>query len=121
LEKKDEVVANTIWRFLELRGYLHPNHQHTIQGKALYMALKEAKVNDKLQESLLLVIEMLRMGCLHSNWFGGRTWTGTAHLGTEDDKRNMLLVMRVLSILPLTFKVSELSILNQNKLFYNVR
>ncbi|PLW11679.1 hypothetical protein PCANC_01164 [Puccinia coronata f. sp. avenae] len=104
LEKKDEVVANTIWRFLELRGYLHPNHQHTIQGKALYMALKEAKVNDKLQESLLLVIEMLRMGCLHSNWFGGRTWTGTAHLGTDEDKRNMLLVMRVLSIVPLSFK-----------------
>lgn len=70
------------------------------------MALKEAKVNDKLQESLLLVIEMLRMGCLHSNWFGGRTWTGTAHLGTDEDKRNMLLVMRVLSIVPLSFKVS---------------
>ncbi|CAH7686379.1 temperature dependent protein affecting M2 dsRNA replication-domain-containing protein [Phakopsora pachyrhizi] len=104
LEKKDEVVANTIWRFLELRGYLNPNHQHTIQGKALYMGLKESKVNDKLQEPLFLVIEMLRMGCLHSNWFGGRTWTGTAHLGTEEDKRNMLLVMRVLSIVPLSFK-----------------
>ncbi|MBW0531743.1 hypothetical protein O181_071458 [Austropuccinia psidii MF-1] len=104
LEKKDEVVANTIWRFLELRGYLHPNHQHTSQGKALYTALKEAKVNDKLQEPLLLVIELLRMGYLHPNWFGGRTWTGTAHLGTEEDKRNMLLVMRVLSIVPLSFK-----------------
>lgn len=104
LEKKDEVVANTIWRFLELRGYLHSNHQHTIQGKALYLGLKESKVNDKLQEPLLLVIEMLKMGCLHSNWFGGRTWTGTAHLGSEDDKRNMLLVMRVLSIVPLSFK-----------------
>lgn len=23
LEKKDEVVANVIWRFLELRGYVH--------------------------------------------------------------------------------------------------
>ncbi|KAG0149211.1 hypothetical protein CROQUDRAFT_39979 [Cronartium quercuum f. sp. fusiforme G11] len=104
LEKKDEVVANTIWRFLELRGYLQSNHQHTIQGKALYLGLKESKVNDKLQEPLLLVIEMLKMGVLHSGWFGGRTWTGTAHLGTDDDKRNMLLVMRVLSIVPLSFK-----------------
>lgn len=104
-EKKDEVVANTLWRFLELRGYLTPEHSHTAHGAALYRALKDSKVNDKLQEPLLLVIELIKANVLHAGRYGGRSWVGSAHRGTEDDQKCMLIVMRTLSILPLQFKV----------------
>jgi hypothetical protein len=104
LEKKDEIVANSLWRFLELRGFLHPNHTPTAHGKALYGALDQSRVNDKFQEPLYLALELVRAGVLHNGKFGNRTWSGGASLGGEKDKANAMLVMRVLSIAALNFK-----------------
>lgn len=98
-------MANALWRLLELRGFLGPDHTHTPLGSALYKALKGSKVNDKLQEPLLLVIELIRAEVLHAGRYGGRSWVGSAHRGSQDDQRCMLLVMRTLSVLPLQFKV----------------
>ncbi|KAK4050491.1 hypothetical protein OIO90_005074 [Microbotryomycetes sp. JL221] len=104
LEKKDEIVANTLWRFLELRGFLTNTHQHTPHAQALHAAMKASKVNDKFQESLFLAVELLRAGALHSGRIGNRSYSGGPHFtGSEADKRSMLLVMRVLSIVPLAF------------------
>ncbi|GAA6054763.1 hypothetical protein JCM3770_000931 [Rhodotorula araucariae] len=105
LDKKDEIVANTIWRFLELRSFLTSAHQHTPHASALHLAMKNAKVNDKFQEPLFLAMELLRAGVLHNGRIGTRPYSGGPNFqgGTEADKRSMLLVMRVLSIVPLVF------------------
>ncbi|KAL8283098.1 hypothetical protein RQP46_005876 [Phenoliferia psychrophenolica] len=104
LEKKDEIVANALWRFLELRSFLTASHQHTPYAAALYQAMKLSKVNDKFQEALYLAIELLRGGALHNGRIGTRLYSGGPNFnGAEEDKRSMLLVMRVLSIVPLSF------------------
>lgn len=104
LEKKDEIVANTIWRLLELRGFLNHAHLHTPYARALYLALKKSKLNDKLQEPLFLALELLRGGVLHANLFGGRNYSGGPTFGSETEKKHMLLVMRTVSLLQMTFK-----------------
>ncbi|BGP58978.1 hypothetical protein NBRC10512v2_000268 [Rhodotorula toruloides] len=104
LDKKDEIVANTLWRFLELRSFLTSAHQHTPHAAALHLAMKNSKVNDKFQEPLFLAMELLRANVLHNGRIGTRPYSGGPNLGgTEADKRSMLLVMRVLSIVPLVF------------------
>lgn len=68
--------------------------------------MKKSKVNDKFQEALFLAMELLRAGALHNGRIGTRAYSGGPNFqGTEEDKRSMLLVMRVLSIVPLSFFV----------------
>lgn len=107
LEKKDEIVANAIWRMLELRGFLNHAHLHTPYARALYLALKQTRLNDKLQEPLYLALELLRGGVLHANYFGGRSYSGGPSFGSEAEKRHMLLVMRTVSLLPMTFRPAQ--------------
>lgn len=103
LEKKDEIVANVIWRFLELRGFLL-NHTHSSLARAMHTALRTARVNDKFQDPLYLFLELVRAGVMHGNLWSGRAFSGGPSFGTDDEKSCMLLVMRVLSIVPLNFK-----------------
>lgn len=85
---------------------LTSSHQHTPWAAALYVAMKASKVNDKFQEAVYLAVELLRAGVLHNRPLGNRPYSGGPNFhGSEDDKRSMLLVMRVLSIVPLTFVV----------------
>ncbi|KAL4062366.1 XPG I-region protein [Scleroderma citrinum] len=104
LDKKDEVVANVIWRFLELRGFLLNSHLHSPLARAMYTAVKQARLNDKFQEPLYLFLELVRAGVMHGHLWSGRAFSGGPSFGTDDEKSCMLLVMRVLSIVPLTFK-----------------
>ncbi|KAJ7780095.1 temperature dependent protein affecting M2 dsRNA replication-domain-containing protein [Mycena maculata] len=104
LEKKDEVVANVIWRFLELRGFLLNTHTHSPLARAMYAAIKGAKVNDKFQDPLYLFLELVRAGVMHGHLWSGRAFSGGPSFGTDEEKACMLLVMRVLSIVPLNFK-----------------
>lgn len=67
--------------------------------------MRASKVNDKFQESLYLAMELLRAGMLHNQRIGARAYSGGPNFqGSDADKRSMLLVMRVLSIVPLSFK-----------------
>ncbi|KAJ7330435.1 XPG I-region protein [Mycena albidolilacea] len=104
LEKKDEVVANVIWRFLELRGFLLNTHTHSPLARAMYAAIKSAKLNDKFQDPLYLFLELVRAGVMHGHLWSGRAFSGGPSFGTDEEKACMLLVMRVLSIVPLNFK-----------------
>ncbi|KAG8788712.1 hypothetical protein FRC12_014285 [Ceratobasidium sp. 428] len=101
LEKKDEIVANVIWRFLELRGFLLHTHQHSPLARALHNTLLKARVNDKFQDSMYLFLEMVRAGVMHGNLWSGRAHSGGPSFGDEEEKKCMLLIMRVLSIVPL--------------------
>jgi hypothetical protein len=120
LEKKDEAVANIVWRFLDVRGwvrrrlpadlrFIHPNHTQTTIGKALHAACASSRVNDRFQEALYILLELLRAGVVHGLRFGGPdapVLSGGPSYGTDEEQRCCLLVMRCLSILPLTFRVS---------------
>ncbi|ORY21248.1 temperature dependent protein affecting M2 dsRNA replication-domain-containing protein [Naematelia encephala] len=104
LEKKDEIVANVIWRFLDARGFITPGHTQTMMGKALHAACSSARVNDRFQESLYLVLELLRAGVIHGEKWGGEALSGGPSFGTEEEMASGLLIMRVLSVLPLSFR-----------------
>uniref|UniRef100_A0A0W0G2U0 Putative XPG I-region protein n=1 Tax=Moniliophthora roreri TaxID=221103 RepID=A0A0W0G2U0_MONRR len=104
LEKKDEIVANVIWRFLELRGFLLNSHMHSPLARAMHTAIKQARLNDKFQDPLYLFLELVRAGVMHGHLWSNRAFSGGPSFGTDDEKSSMLLVMRVLSIVPLNFK-----------------
>ncbi|KAF8653531.1 hypothetical protein AX16_003915 [Volvariella volvacea WC 439] len=104
LDKKDEVVANVIWRFLELRGFLVNTHIHSPLARAMFTAIRQSRVNDKFQDSLYLFLELVRAGVMHGHLWSQRAFSGGPSFGTDDEKSCMLLVMRVLSIVPLNFK-----------------
>lgn len=74
--------------------------------------MKASRLNDKFQESLYLALELVRAGALHNGRIGSRIYSGGPNFqGTEEDKRSMLLCMRVMSIVPLSFHVSLLAML----------
>lgn len=104
LSKKDELVANSLWRFLELRDFLNEQHTHSAYGKALHAALQKVRVNDRVQEPLYLALELLRANVLHGDVYSGTAYSGGPSFGSEAEMQHMLLVMRVLSLLPMTFK-----------------
>ena len=104
LGKKDELVANSLWRFLELRDFLNEQHTHSAYGKALHAALQKVRVNDRVQEPLYLALELLRANVLHGDVYSGTAYSGGPSFGSEAEMQHMLLVMRVLSLLPMAFK-----------------
>jgi hypothetical protein len=110
LDRKDEMVANALWRLLDLRGFTNQNHTLAITGKALQESLTKSRVNDRLQESLFLVLELLRAGVLHGDAFEegpNGPLSGGPNFGTQTDDQCMLLVMRCLGTLPLNARVSS--------------
>jgi len=93
----------------------------------MYVAIKQARLNDKFQDPLYLFLELVRAGVMHGHLWSGRAFSGGPSFGTgekvvltvmhhqmtdnslwhtDDEKACMLLVMRVLSIIPLNFKAS---------------
>lgn len=91
----------------------------------MYTAIRQARVNDKFQDPLYLFLELVRAGVMHGHLWSGRAFSGGPSFGSglfiyfshghpgiltptppDDEKSCMLLVMRVLSIVPLNFKVS---------------
>lgn len=109
LEKRDEIVANVIWRFLDLRGLQNPNHTHTSLGKALYAGINASRVNDKFQEPLYLSLELARAGVLHGDLWSNRTYSGGPSFGTPSEMTSSLLFMRCLSIVPLVYRSQQWS------------
>ncbi|KAK4683589.1 hypothetical protein P7C73_g6649, partial [Tremellales sp. Uapishka_1] len=128
LDKKDEIVANIIWRFLDVRGYVaslftsaeatdggssrfvNVNHTQTLMGKALHASVTYSRVNDKFQESLYLILELLRAGVVHGSKWGppdAPALSGGPSFGSEEDQSSTLLIMRCLSVLPLLYRPQQ--------------
>jgi len=84
-------------------------HFHSPLARAMHGALKNARVNDKFQDPLYLFLELVRAGVMHGNLWSNRASSGGPSFGSDEEKKSMLLVMRVLSILPLNFKPQEWS------------
>lgn len=62
----NEILCNTIWRFMHLRGYINDEHALTPWGEAYRSALKVLDPKDDLEESVFIAIELLRLGLLTS-------------------------------------------------------
>jgi hypothetical protein len=80
-----------------------------------------AKLNDKFQDPLYILLELVRAGMMHGHLWSGRAFTGGPIFGTgmcflhfiffiiiyeshiDEEKSSMLLIMRVLFIVPLNF------------------
>lgn len=74
-------MANVIWRFLELRGFLLHTHTHAPLAMAMSAALKSARLNDKFQDPLFLFLELVRSGVMRGNLLSGRAFSGGPSFG----------------------------------------
>ena len=48
----------------------------------MYSALRQARVNDKFQDSLYLFLELVRAGVVHGHLWSGRAFSGGPSFGT---------------------------------------
>lgn len=64
LKSKPEILFNVMGRFLQLREFVNEKHELTGWGRALRKALSSLDAPDKLEDSVYLAIEALRLGLL---------------------------------------------------------
>ena len=64
LSSTDEILYNSIWRFLALREYVDSSHNLTQWGKILVTVIAGLKGQAQLEEAAVLAVELLRLGLL---------------------------------------------------------
>jgi hypothetical protein len=67
LSTTQEIIYNSIWRFLTLRDYVDVNHNLTAWGKMLATVITALKGNAELEEAALLAVELIRLGVLNAD------------------------------------------------------
>ncbi|KAL8815851.1 MAG: hypothetical protein Q9223_005053 [Gallowayella weberi] len=97
LESKDEICANAVWRFLQLRGYVDRQHQLTVWGKVLDGILSSTGSKSEQERAALLAVELLRLGLLSADTMFP-AYSGAPARSNEIDKRNCMLVARITSL-----------------------
>lgn len=105
LRKANELRANTVWRFLEDRGYINPDHTLSAWGKALKTSFDRATIiglmargvtDTEIEEAIFMAFELLRLDTLNSKqMFPYPPYTGAPMRGSDDDKSHTLLISRV--------------------------
>lgn len=48
----------------------------------MFVAIRQARVNDKFQDSLYLFLELVRAGVMHGHLWSGRAFSGGPSFGT---------------------------------------
>jgi hypothetical protein len=105
LKTKEELLFNSVWRLLHLRGYVNKDHTLTAWGKVLYTAIaalpKAApnKVNNsiELEEAVFVAIELARYNLLNATNMHPE-YPGAPYRGKDADKTSTLLISRVASL-----------------------
>lgn len=93
LTTKDEILYNSIWRFLLLREYVDSNHKLTRWGEVLATTISALNGKSDLEEAAIIAVELTRLDLLNArNMFN---YGGAPMRGTDIDRRNNLLVSRV--------------------------
>jgi hypothetical protein len=93
LKTKNEILFNSVWRMLFLRGYVDKEHKLTEWGEVLLDTLSALPPGEN-EEGAMIAVELARLGLLNAdNMFP--TYSGGPLKGTEKDKRNSLLIARV--------------------------
>lgn len=98
LKTKDEILLNSMWRLLHLRGYIDENHNLTSWGQVLHAVIAATSSNampaKDLEEGALIAVELARFGLLNAaSMFG--SYGGAPHHGGDKDKRCTLLISRI--------------------------
>lgn len=118
ISSTEEVLANTLWRFLHLRGYVDDEHKLTEWGNALATTIKALPTPDQ-EEAALLAFELLRLGLLnarnrHDEWIGG------PNMGNDEQNKHCLLIARCACLLKLRHKeIGFTGPLSKNLLAYH--
>lgn len=86
--------------------FVNANHTQSPIGRAMHEACASSKVNDRFQEPLYIILEMMRAGVVHGGRFSEALHSGGPSFGTEEEQSSNLLIMRCLSVLPLSYRVS---------------
>ncbi|CAG8474579.1 15153_t:CDS:10 [Funneliformis caledonium] len=104
IESKDEILANVLWKLLDLRKFLTSSHTHTAWGIAFKKALATFKPNVRSHhEQLFSALELIRFGYLNGNNLS-RTYYTSSIAVNDEEKRHILLLSRTLSLIPAKFK-----------------
>ncbi|KAJ6261863.1 hypothetical protein Dda_2662 [Drechslerella dactyloides] len=93
LKTTNEVVLNMLWRALQIRGFIGPDHQLTSWGRVLSTALLALDPADELEEACYLAIELLKAKHLRAD-----PHTLNQYSGRDTDKRYCSLISRVASL-----------------------
>jgi hypothetical protein len=67
----------------------------------MYVAIKQARVNDKFQDPLYLFLELVRAGVMHGHLWSGRAFSGGPSFGTGE-KLGLTGVIELLIFIQLT-------------------
>ncbi|KAI4093249.1 MAG: hypothetical protein L6R37_007414 [Teloschistes peruensis] len=94
LKTREEICANAVWRFLQLRGYIDVHHQLTSWGRILDGILPILGSDAGQEKAAFLALELLRAGVLNADTMFNR-YSGAPVHGNEIDRRNCMLVSRV--------------------------
>ena len=65
LLSSNEIICNTIWRFLYLRGYVDKEHQLTTWGRILSVILESLGSSKEQSEAAFVAVELMRLGILN--------------------------------------------------------
>jgi len=94
LQHRNEILANAVWRFLQLRGYVNEKHQLTDWGEILRTALDASGSRKDQEEAVFIAVELLRLGLVTPDtMFLG--YAGAPEKGSDIDKRNCMLISRL--------------------------
>lgn len=99
LQTKLEILFNSTWRLLQLRGYIDENHKLTTWGQVLHSVITATSSEgimpgNDLEEGALIAVELARYGLLNTNTMFA-SYGGAPHQGTGKDKRCTLLISRI--------------------------
>lgn len=128
LVEKNEIVANVLWKTLEIRDFLTSSkHIYTPWGQAFATALNTLPNSTQTtQEALLTALELIRFEVLTNNEYS-KTYSHPLGDGKflshwmkmvdhelilipliENQKKHIILLSRALSLLPMDLKVTKL-------------
>lgn len=79
----DEVVYNSIWRFLAVREYVDAKHNLTAWGKVLAGAIAGLKGQPDLEAATVIAVELLRLGSLTADIGMFPTYNGAPMRGSS--------------------------------------
>ncbi|KAI8887864.1 hypothetical protein K501DRAFT_174508 [Backusella circina FSU 941] len=92
LEDKNEIIANTLWRTLEIRDIVDATkHTQTVWGRAFALTKQVAH-----QEAMLTALELIRFNVLTNKNY--------SKVYSPNTQPNMVLVTRVFSLLAMQLK-----------------
>ncbi|RCH91950.1 hypothetical protein CU098_001354, partial [Rhizopus stolonifer] len=119
LEEKNEIVANVLWKTLEIRDFLTSSkHIYTPWGQALAGTLaSNPTMLLSTQEALLTALELIRFEVLTDREYSK---TYSHPLGDANQKKHIILLSRAFSLLPMHLKSIPWSgPLNRDLLVFN--